>query len=81
MTVDEFNYATGATYAIDSSGMNAQAAATSMSLAPVLKVSGIDLIYAAGSSEASGTVSPGSGFTMTSYAHMISCHTYNVASE
>jgi hypothetical protein len=46
-----------------------------------LKVSGIDLIYAAGSSEASGTVSPGSGFTMTSNAHMISCHTYNIASE
>jgi len=81
MTVDEFNYATGATYAIDSSGMNAQAAATSMSLASALKVSGIDLIYPAGSSEASGTVSPGSGFTMTSNVHMISCHTYNIASE
>ena len=41
MTVDEFNYATRATNAIDSSGMNSQAAATSMSLASALTVSGI----------------------------------------
>jgi hypothetical protein len=81
MTVDEFNYATGATYAIDSSGMNAQAAANSMSLASALTVYGIDLIYAAGSSEASGTGSPGSGFTMTSNAQMISCQTHGIASE
>ena len=81
MTVDEFNYATGAMYAIDSSGMNAQAAATSMSLASALRVSDIDLIYAAGSSEASGIVSPGSGFTMAYNAQMISCQTYGIASE
>jgi hypothetical protein len=49
MTVDEFNYASGARSAIDGSGRNAQAAATSMSLASALTVSGIDLIYAAGS--------------------------------
>jgi hypothetical protein len=81
MTVDEFNYATGATNAIDSSGMNAQAAATSMSLASALTVSGIDLIYVAGSSEVSGTVSPGSGFTMAYNAQMISSQTYGIASE
>lgn len=81
MTVDEFNYASGARYAIDGSGRNAQAAATSMSLASALTVSGIDLIYAAGSLEASGTVSPGSGFTITYNAHMMSSQTYGIASE
>jgi len=81
MTVDEFNYANGARYAIDGSGRNAQAAATSMSLASALTVSGIELTYAAGSSEASGTVSPGSGFTIAYKVHMISRQTYNIASE
>ncbi len=80
-TVDEFNYASCARYAIDSSGRNAQAAATSMSLASALTVSGIDLIYAAGSSEASGTVSPASKFTMAHNAHMTSSQTYGIASD
>ena len=38
MTIDEFNYATRATYSIDSSGTNTQAAATSISLASALSV-------------------------------------------
>ena len=52
-----------------------------MSLASALTVSGIDLIYAAGSSEASGTVSPGSGFTMAYNVHIISGQTYGIASQ
>ena len=64
MTIDEFNYATGATYSIDSSSTNTQAAASSISLASALSVSGTDLIYAAGILNGSGTASPGSGFTL-----------------
>ena len=52
-----------------------------MSLASALTVSGIDLIYAAGSSEASETVSPASKVTMAHNAHMISSQTYNITSD
>ena len=71
MTIDEFNYGTGATYSIDSSGTNIQAAASSMSLASALSVSGTDLVYAAGVLNGSGTASPGSGFTLAYNAQII----------
>ena len=81
MTIDEFNYATGATYSIDSSGTNTQAAASSMSLASALSVSGTDLVYAAGLLNGSGTASPGSGFTLAYNAQIISGQCYGIASE
>ena len=81
MTIDEFNYATGATYSIDSSGTNTQAAASSMSLASALSVSGTDLVYAAGLLNGSGTASPGSGFTLAYNAQIILGQSYGIASE
>lgn len=81
MTIDEFNYATGATYSIDSSGTNTQAAASSMSLASALSVSGTDLVYAAGLLNGSGTASPGSGFTLAYNAQIIGGQSYGIASE
>ena len=81
MTIDEFNYATGATYSIDSSGTNTQAAASSMSLASALSVSGTDLVYAAGLLNGSGTASPGSGFTLAYNAQIVLGQSYGIASE
>jgi hypothetical protein len=81
MTIDEFNYATRATYSIDSSGTNTQAAASSMSLASALSVSGTDLVYAAGLLNGSGTASPGSGFTLAYNAQIILGQSYGIASE
>lgn len=81
MTIDEFNYATGATYSIDSSANNTQAAASSISLASALSVSGTDLIYAAGIFNISGTASPGSGFTLAYNKPAISGQCYGIASE
>ena len=81
MTIDEFNYATRATYSIDSNGTNAQGSGTSISLASALSVSGMDLIYAAGAINASGTVSPGSGFTLAYNAQLIATVAIGIASE
>ena len=65
MAIDEFNYAVGATYTIDSSGTNTSSPTKSISLASALTVSGTDLIYAAGLSASAGvTMSAGSGFTL-----------------
>jgi hypothetical protein len=81
MTIDEFSYGTGATYSIDSSGTKIQAAASSISLASALSVSGTDLVYAAGVLNGSGTASPGSGFTLAYNAQIIMGQSYGIASE
>ena len=81
MTIDEFSYGTGATYSIDSSSNHTQAAASSISLASALSVSGTDLIYAAGIFNLSGTASAGSGFTFAYNKPAISGQCYGIASE
>ena len=81
MAIDEFNYAVRATYAIDSSGTNTGAKATSMSLASALTVSGIDLIYAAGLMAVPATMSAGSGFTLAYNEPNLLAQAYGITSE
>ena len=82
MAIDEFNYAVGATYTIDSSGTNTSSPTTSISLASALTVSGTDLIYAAGLSASAGvTMSAGSGFTLAYNEPNISGKAFGIAAE
>ena len=82
MAIDEFNYAGGSTYVIDSSGTNTSSPTTSISLASALTVSGTDLIYAAGLSASAGvTMSAGSGFTLAYNEPNISGKAFGIAAE
>ena len=82
MAIDEFTYGiVKAAYVVDSSGTKVQSGATSISLASPLAITGQDLIYAAAACNGSGTITSGSGFTLSYNAAIKGGLSYGIVSE